>query len=84
MSVPLPAVTADAGQHFVFVVDPASSTVKRRAVTIGPFNDETVPVTEGLAEEEWVVAAGVHLLREGMKVRPVDRDNRAVALDPAA
>ncbi|MCB1552329.1 MAG: efflux RND transporter periplasmic adaptor subunit [Xanthomonadales bacterium] len=84
VSVPLPAVTADAGQHFVFVVDPASSTVKRRAVTIGPFNDETVPVTEGLAEEEWVVAAGVHLLREGMKVRPVDRDNRAVALDPAA
>jgi multidrug efflux system membrane fusion protein len=25
-----------------------------------------------------VVAAGVHLLREGQKVRPVDRDNRPV------
>lgn len=84
VSVPLPAVTADAGQHYVFVVDPGSSKVQRRAVTIGPFNDDSVPVTEGLSTEDWVVAAGVHLLRDGMKVRPVDRENRAVAVKPAA
>jgi len=36
--------------------------------------------------EDWVVAAGGHLLREGQKVAPVDRDNRPVviAAPPAA
>jgi len=31
-----------------------------------------------------VVAAGGHLLREGQKVTPVDRDNRPVALAAVA
>jgi multidrug efflux system membrane fusion protein len=60
------------------VLDPASSEVRRREVSIGPFLDASVPVTSGLYAGEWVVAAGVHLLREGQKVRPVDRDNRPV------
>ena len=80
LAVPLPAVTADAGRHYVYVVDPASSEVRRREVSIGPFLDQSVPVTSGLYAGEWVVAAGVHLLREGQKVRPVDRDNRPVDL----
>ncbi|MCK7593445.1 efflux RND transporter periplasmic adaptor subunit [Pseudomarimonas salicorniae] len=82
LAVPLPAVTADAGRHYVWVVDPQTLAVQRREVSIGPFLDQAVPVTSGLEAGEWVVAAGVHLLREGQKVRPVDRDNRPVA--PAA
>lgn len=80
LSVPLPAVTADAGRHYVYVVDPATSSLKRREVSIGPFLDASVPVTAGLQPGEWVVAAGGHLLSEGQKVRPVDRDNRPVVL----
>ena len=37
-------------------------------------------VLEGLAASDWVVAAGVQILREGQQVRPVDRDNRNVEL----
>lgn len=83
LAVPLPAVTADAGKHFVWVFDPGSSTVSRREVSIGAFLDESVPVTAGLNAGEWVVAAGVHLLREGQKVLAVDRDNRPLALGAA-
>ena len=45
-----------------------------------PIEEARVPVLEGLRAEEWVVAAGVQVLREGQKVRPVDRDNRPVEL----
>ena len=77
---PLPAVTAAAGRYYVLVVEPTTNTVARREVSIGPFQDNSVPVTAGLEANQWVVAAGVHLLREGQTVRPVDRDNRPVQL----
>ena len=50
----------------------------------GAFGESTVPVISGLEPGEWVVAAGVHLLLEGQKIRPIDRDNRAVVLAPRA
>ncbi|SDO74671.1 efflux RND transporter periplasmic adaptor subunit [Pseudomonas jinjuensis] len=80
LSVPLGALTAEAGRAFVWVVDPASSTLKRRAVRTGPYTEDRVPVLEGLDGSEWVVAAGVQVLREGQEVRPVDRENRSVKL----
>jgi multidrug efflux system membrane fusion protein len=58
--------------------------VQRREVGIGPFLDQSVPITSGLDAGEWVVAAGVHLLREGQRVRPVDRDNRPLELATGA
>ncbi len=45
--------------------------------------EDGVPVLSGLRAEEWVVAAGVHLLLEGQRIAPIDRDNRPVALAPA-
>jgi multidrug efflux system membrane fusion protein len=80
LSVPLPAVTAEANVPYIWVVDPATSQVHRRPVQLGPYGETRVPVLSGLSPNEWVVVAGVHLLRDGQKVRPVDRDNRAVAL----
>lgn len=80
LSVPLSAVSAEAGQAFVWVVDPATSTLQRRPVRIGPFAEDRVPVLDGLKASDWVVAAGVQVLREGQQVRPVDRDNRSVKL----
>jgi multidrug efflux system membrane fusion protein len=32
------------------------------------------------APHDWIVAGGVHLLRDGQAIRPVDRDNRPLAL----
>jgi multidrug efflux system membrane fusion protein len=48
-------------------------------VRVGAFGEDSVPVLSGLAANDWVVAAGGHLLREGQAVAPVDRDNRPVA-----
>ncbi|MCA1713831.1 MAG: efflux RND transporter periplasmic adaptor subunit, partial [Gammaproteobacteria bacterium] len=37
---------------------------------------DSVPVLAGIDADDWIVAAGGHLLREGQVVAPVDRDNR--------
>lgn len=68
---------ADAGAS-VWVVDPADSTLKARAVQVGAYGSTSVPVLAGVQADEWVVAAGGHLLREGQKVRPVDRQGKPV------
>ena len=62
----------------VFVVDSATSTLTLQPIGVGPYGSERAPVTSGLAPDAWVVAAGGHLLREGQKVAPVDRENRPV------
>ncbi|GIZ11226.1 efflux RND transporter periplasmic adaptor subunit [Pseudomonas sp. NCCP-436] len=80
LAVPLSAVSAEQGQPFVWVIDPKTQTVQRRVVRIGAYGDDRVPVLEGLSASDWVVAAGVQILREGQSVRPVDRENRAVEL----
>ncbi|MCI8212814.1 RND transporter [Pseudomonas sp. S25] len=79
LAVPLSAVTSENGSHYVWRVA-ADSTLKRVNVRLGPYGQESVPVLEGLAASDWIVAAGVHVLHEGEQVRPVDRDNRAVKL----
>lgn len=79
LSVPLSAVTSENGSHYVWRLD-ADNTLKRAVVRLGPYGQESVPVLEGLAASDWIVAAGVHVLHEGEQVRPVDRDNRAVKL----
>lgn len=78
LAVPLAAVQRGPSGPSVFVLDPATSTLRFRPVRTGPFGSESVPVLSGLAPSDWVVAAGAHLLREGMKVAPVDRENRPV------
>ena len=79
LSVPLSALQR-VGEDAVavFVVDPATSTLKLQPVQVGAYGNERVPVTGGLDRQAWLVAAGGHLLREGQKVQPVDRDNRPV------
>ncbi|MDD2223914.1 MAG: efflux RND transporter periplasmic adaptor subunit [Pseudomonas sp.] len=79
-SVPLSAVTAEAEQAYVWVVDPRHSNVQRRNVELGPFGQTQVPILQGLQGDEWIVLAGVHLLQEGQAVRPVDRANQPVPL----
>jgi multidrug efflux system membrane fusion protein len=79
LSVPLSALQRQNGGSAVFVVDAKTSTVKLRPVQTGAFGEDRVPVKSGLAASDWVVAAGGHLLRDGQKVQPVDRDNRPVA-----
>jgi len=85
LSVPLAAVQQNgpSQQSSVWVVEPASSTLKARTVVLGPYGADKVPVLSGLKADDWVVAAGGHLLREGQAVIAVDRKNQPV-LAPAA
>ena len=80
LAIPMTAVTADQGQPYVWVVEPASSTVTKRKVEIGPFGKNQVPILQGLEPSDWVVVSGAHVLLEGQEVRAVDRENRAVVL----
>ena len=79
LSVPLGAVTAEKDVPYVWIVDPATSAVRKSVVQLGPYGETRVPVLDGLGPQDWIVVAGAHLLREGQKVKPVDRDNRPVA-----
>ncbi len=81
LTVPLAAVTADQGESFVWVVNPDDATLVKTPVRTGAYREDRVPVLEGLSADDWVVAAGTQVLREGQKVRPVDRRNRQVELD---
>lgn len=80
LRVPLSAVqrSADGKPTSLWVVDPASSRVHLASVQLGAYAEGTVPVLGGVGADAWVVAAGGHLLREGQRVAPVDRDNRPV------
>ncbi len=84
LAVPLSALHEKDGQPALWVVDPASARVNLRAVKVGPYGEQAVPVLAGLQPGEWVVAAGVHLLLEGQRIKPIDRDNRPVVLAAAA
>lgn len=84
MKLPMSALTQRGNRPAVWVVDPATSRVRLTAVTIGPYSEDGVPVTGGLRADDWVIAAGAHLLQEGEKVAPIDRSNRRVILDAGA
>ncbi len=79
LSVPLSALSAEGGATYVWRVD-ANNTLHKTPVRVGAFGEKSVPVLEGLSASDWVVAAGVHVLHEGLQVRPVDRSNRVVNL----
>lgn len=67
--VPLTALLREADGASVWVVDPASSRVKRRRIEVGQYREDGATVLSGLAAGELVVSAGVHKLREGQEVR---------------
>ena len=77
LSVPLSALTAENGAAYVWRVGP-DNKLEQVAVRVGPFGEKSVPVLEGLKADDWIVAAGVHVLHPGQEVRPIDRSNRAI------
>ncbi|SDZ99288.1 efflux RND transporter periplasmic adaptor subunit [Microbulbifer marinus] len=81
LAVPMSAVTADSEQPYVWVLDPLQQILRKTPVTVGRYGEELVPVLAGLQPDDWIVAAGTHLLRDGQAVRPVDRMNRPIDLD---
>jgi membrane fusion protein, multidrug efflux system len=71
LRVPLSAVgESEAGDAFVWVVDPETSRIDRQPVTLGEASNGTVVVEEGLQGGQRVVSAGVGRLQAGMAISP--------------
>lgn len=69
VDLPATALLEKDGKTFVWVVDPAKSTVSQRAVTLGPSGGDTIVVTSGVSAGDRVVIAGVHSLAPGQAVK---------------
>src|SRR5690606_28038903 len=80
LAVPLAAVSAERNQSFVWVVDPATRQVVRTPVQLGAYGQDQATILDGLEADDWVVAAGVHILVEGEQIQPVDRQNPSLTL----
>ncbi|WP_444924228.1 efflux RND transporter periplasmic adaptor subunit [Microbulbifer sp. DLAB2-AF] len=83
LQVPMSAVSADNGKAFVWVLNREQQTLHKTEVTVGAYGQEFVPIFSGLRADDWIVAAGTHLLLEGQQIRPVDRMNRPIDPDRA-
>lgn len=72
--VPITAVGANAdGSAFVWLVDPVANTAAKRSVSLGEAKGDKVVVTDGVADGDTVVSAGVSRLLDGMTIRPITK-----------
>ena len=69
VDLPATAVLEKDGKTFVWVIDPAKSTVSQRAVTVGAREGDNIAITSGIAAGERIVVAGVHSLSDGQAVK---------------
>jgi len=77
MVVPLGSVgTDESGRPFVWRVDPGSMEIERVEVATGALTGSGIEILSGLEDSDRILAAGVHFVSEGQKVRPlaIDRD----------
>jgi RND family efflux transporter MFP subunit len=69
LDIPVTALTTSNQAPAVWVVDPSTSTVSLRLITVLRYEPEAVIVSNGLAPGDVVVTAGVQALYPGQKVR---------------
>jgi len=67
--LPLSAIAGSDQAPAVWVVDPQTSRVKLRAVSLGQYREDGVTILSGLNAGDVVVTAGVHKLRADQAVR---------------
>jgi multidrug efflux system membrane fusion protein len=72
--IPTAAIQRGTMGTFVYVVK-EDQTVSVRPLTLGPTEGEKVAVLEGLQPNEWVVVDGADKLREGIKVKLINRES---------
>lgn len=72
VTVPLESVfTDEAGAPHVWRVDPESETVERVKITPGALGENGLELLSGLTPGERILAAGVHFVTDGQRVRPM-------------
>jgi RND family efflux transporter MFP subunit len=70
--LPLTSIYRDSDRPAVWVYDPQTQQVALRSVSIAQYREDGVLVSDGVRNGEWIVAAGVHKLADGQKVRPYE------------
>jgi RND family efflux transporter MFP subunit len=70
--LPLTSIYHEDGKPAVWRFDPQTGEVNLAQVSIGQYREDGVVVTSGVANGDWIVAAGVHKLIPGQIVRPYD------------
>jgi multidrug efflux pump subunit AcrA (membrane-fusion protein) len=78
--VPLQALLSEGGATHAWLIDPATSTVRRSQVRIANVAGNEIVIDEGLKPPDQIVTAGVHQLKDGQKIR---RLSDATELAPA-
>ena len=83
--VPISAISPSdkPGQGYVFVFDANSQTVKRTPIKGKGASDNFVHIYEGVTAGDILAAAGVSFLRDGQKVKPMQRGAAAGFATPA-
>jgi RND family efflux transporter MFP subunit len=74
IAVPAGALTSMDGAPSVYVVDPGTHTLLRKAVTVTRYEEDRVLVSAGLTAGDLVVTAGVSKLRPDQKVALAEED----------
>ncbi|MBL8297238.1 MAG: efflux RND transporter periplasmic adaptor subunit [Rhodanobacteraceae bacterium] len=78
--IPLAALYEKDGKPAVWVLDSKTRQVHLKSVTVSAYREQGVMLMEGVDSQDWIVAAGVHKLREGQSVIPVDYSNKPLVL----
>ena len=78
--VPLTALYETAGKPAVWIVDARTHQVHLAPVDVAAYREQGVMLTAGVEPKQWIVTAGVHKLRDGDAITPVDAANRPVTL----
>jgi RND family efflux transporter MFP subunit len=73
MVIPVPgsSVFEEGGDHYVWIVNLASTTTRKTRVEIGESDSGYVAIRAGLKPGDQIVAAGVHSLKDNEIVKPV-------------
>lgn len=69
IKLPMAAVFERQGQAHVWVLNPATMTLKAQRVQVAGADGNAVVVNDGLSPQQEVVVAGTHVLSEGQKVK---------------
>lgn len=77
--VPLSAVYERDGKPALWQFDPGSGKVHLQPVVIASYVENGALVSSGMARDGWIVTAGVHRLREGETVKPIDALNKPLS-----
>lgn len=69
IAVPGEAVLRDLDNTaYVFIADPARKQAFKRKISLGRMKENSVEVTSGLAQNEWVIIGGQHKLNDGSAI----------------